>query len=70
MGVFAAMNRSDYDVRNSRDLLDGPQFNALGVQGSMFANQLSYHFDLRGPSLVQRNSVHSAHPMTCLQAIR
>lgn len=51
MGVFVASSRSDYDIRNSRDLMSKPQFNALGVAPTMFANRLSYHYDLQGPSL-------------------
>lgn len=51
VGVFAAGSRSDYEHFLYRDPATMPTLAALGATTTMFANRLSYCFDLKGPSV-------------------
>ena len=50
-GVFAAIERSEYAERLADDLPTISKYTAIGTSGCMFANRLSYFFDLHGPSI-------------------
>ncbi|KAH7022074.1 putative polyketide synthase, partial [Ilyonectria destructans] len=50
-GVFAANDVSDYSAHTFEDLPTTSKYTAIGTAPCMFANRLSYFFDLTGPSI-------------------
>lgn len=53
-GVFAANDVSDYSAHTFEDLPTTSKYTAIGTAPCMFANRLSYFFDLTGPSIAVR----------------
>jgi acyl transferase domain-containing protein len=52
MGVYMATFAADYDHNIRQDPLSIPTYFATGAAGrAIFANRISYFFDLKGPSL-------------------
>ncbi|KIM94801.1 hypothetical protein OIDMADRAFT_172503 [Oidiodendron maius Zn] len=51
IGVFAAIGSTEYGQQSSEDLFSTTAWTALGGAPCMFANRLSYFFDLNGPSI-------------------
>ncbi|KAF2167650.1 hypothetical protein M409DRAFT_65790 [Zasmidium cellare ATCC 36951] len=51
IGVFAANEKSEYGQRLVDDLPTISKYTATGTASCMFANRLSYFFDLHGPSV-------------------
>ncbi|KAJ5101975.1 polyketide synthase, partial [Penicillium alfredii] len=51
IGVFAAMGSPEYGQQGSEDLPSTTTWTATGTAPCMFANRLSYFFDLCGPSI-------------------
>ena len=51
IGVFAAIGSSEYGQMISEDLPSATTWTAAGSASCMFANRLSYFFDLGGPSI-------------------
>ena len=51
IGVFSAIGSSEYAQQLMDDLPSTTRWTATGVAGCMFANRLSYFFDLTGPSV-------------------
>ncbi|KFY80141.1 hypothetical protein V499_00977 [Pseudogymnoascus sp. VKM F-103] len=49
--VFAGLTGTDYSNILTRDPLEVPRYTATGAYKSMFANRISYFFDLSGPSI-------------------
>lgn len=50
-GVFAANEKSEYLQSVADDLPTTTKYTASGSAACMFANRLSYFFDLNGPSI-------------------
>lgn len=50
-GVFAAIGSTEYGYQSSDDVLSTTRWTALGAAPCMFANRLSYFFNLNGPSI-------------------
>jgi acyl transferase domain-containing protein len=50
-GVFAALAQPEYGYQAVEDLPTSNKFTATGVASTMFANRLSYWFNLKGPSI-------------------
>ncbi|KAI9715397.1 MAG: Type I Iterative PKS [Chrysothrix sp. TS-e1954] len=50
-GVFAGNDPSDYQMHMLEDLPTSNRYSATGTAACMFANRLSYFFDLTGPSI-------------------
>jgi acyl transferase domain-containing protein len=50
-GVFAANEKSEYYQSTVDDLPTTTKYSGTGTANSMFANRLSYFFDLHGPSI-------------------
>lgn len=50
IGVFAAHQAPEYSLYTSEDVALTNAYSATGIAGCMFANRISYFFDLRGPS--------------------
>lgn len=51
VGVFAAGSQSDYQDRLKLDPYTGSLYTATGIATTMFANRISYFFNVRGPSI-------------------
>ncbi|TVY36051.1 Highly reducing polyketide synthase [Lachnellula subtilissima] len=51
IGVFAAIGSTEYTQQSSEDLFSTTTWTALGGAPCMFANRLSYFFDIHGPSI-------------------
>lgn len=51
IGVFGAIGSTDHLQQSSEDLFSITTWSALGTALCMFANRLSYFFDLHGPSI-------------------
>lgn len=51
IGVFVGGNFSDYEVNNTRDVETIPMYQATGCAQALQSNRISYHFNLRGPSM-------------------
>ncbi|KID86000.1 Beta-ketoacyl synthase [Metarhizium guizhouense ARSEF 977] len=51
MGVFSAVGASEYAQQMAEDLPSATRWAATGTAGCMFANRLSYFFNLVGPSI-------------------
>ncbi|KAG8405408.1 Type I Iterative PKS [Metarhizium acridum] len=51
IGVFSAIGSSEYAQQIVEDLPSATRWAATGTAGCMFANRLSYFFDLVGPSI-------------------
>lgn len=51
IGVFAALGASEYGQQMSEDLPSTTTWASTGTAPCMFANRLSYFFDLTGPSI-------------------
>lgn len=51
IGVFSAIGTTEYGQQSSEDLSSTTTWSALGNAPCMFANRLSYFFDLNGPSI-------------------
>lgn len=51
VGVFAAIGSPEYGQQAAEDLVSTTTWTALGNAPCMFANRLSYFFDLTGPSI-------------------
>lgn len=50
-GVFAAIGSPEYGQQVAEDLISTSTWSALGAAPCMFANRLSYFFNLTGPSI-------------------
>ncbi|PLB49064.1 polyketide synthase-like protein [Aspergillus steynii IBT 23096] len=72
IGVFVGCGSQEYAHRTSEDLYSTSTFSATGVASCMFANRLSYFFDVNGPSVAIdtacASSAYAAH-QAC-QALR
>lgn len=72
VGVFVGCGSQEYAHRTSEDLYSTSTFSATGVASCMFANRLSYFFDVNGPSVAIdtacASSAYAAH-QAC-QALR
>ncbi|KAK2603882.1 hypothetical protein QQS21_003917 [Conoideocrella luteorostrata] len=51
VGVFSTIGATDYSIQGLLDLPVTTMWTAPGTSGTMFANRLSYFFDLKGPSV-------------------
>ncbi|KAM0716204.1 hypothetical protein Q7P37_007649 [Cladosporium fusiforme] len=51
VGVFAANESLDYGDQTTQDPPSMNQYTGIGMAPCMFANRLSYFFDLKGPSI-------------------
>ncbi|GAB1320914.1 Type I Iterative PKS [Madurella fahalii] len=51
IGVYVAVGSQEYAHQVAEDLLKTSAFTATGIAGCMFANRLSYFFDIHGPSV-------------------
>jgi acyl transferase domain-containing protein len=51
IGVFSAIGSTEFEHQSSEDLFSTTAWTALGVATCMFANRLSYFFNLKGPSI-------------------
>jgi acyl transferase domain-containing protein len=51
IGAFVAIGSTEYGQQSSEDLFSTTTWTALGGAPCMFANRLSYFFDLNGPSI-------------------
>lgn len=51
VGVYVACGSQEYAHRVAEDLHKTSAFTATGIAGCMFANRLSYFFDVHGPSV-------------------
>ena len=51
VGVFASASKCDYETRAYMDQYTASQYTATGSALTMFANRLSYFFNLQGPSI-------------------
>lgn len=49
--VFTGNDTSDYQIQMFEDLHTSNRYSAIGTAACMFANRLSYFFDLLGPSI-------------------
>ncbi|EFY96790.1 Acyl carrier protein-like protein [Metarhizium robertsii ARSEF 23] len=73
IGVFTAMSSSDFLEHALLDLPTSTMWTAVGISGTMFANRLSYFFDLKGPSIALdaacASSTYATH-LACKSLLR
>lgn len=73
IGVFTAMSSSDFLEHALLDLPTSTMWTAVGISGTMFANRLSYFFDLKGPSIALdaacASSAYATH-LACKSLLR
>lgn len=63
-GVFGATSEVESDAKIFESGSDG--YGAIGVAHAMFANYISYMFDLKGPSLVVDSACSTSMTALCL----
>ncbi|KAK2879483.1 Type I Iterative PKS [Arthroderma sp. PD_2] len=72
IGVFSAVGASEYAEQAAEDLPNSTRWTATGTAGCMFANRLSYFFNLIGPSITMdaacASSSYAVH--TACQSLR
>jgi acyl transferase domain-containing protein len=68
-GVFAAIDPNEFTQHLVEDLTMVDKFSAIGTAPCMFANRLSYFFDLQGPSIAVRSCSETfSSAKTCADA--
>lgn len=51
VGVFVGGSFAEYELHCLRDTATTPMYESTGCAASLLSNRVSYHFDLRGPSV-------------------